>query len=123
MPKMIPTKERESTAEQTNAAPSDPRPSRVSDPLHSARKRSLFRIEERQEFRHQLAVMLAVSLSWFARIQPTWLRNWLADRSGDLFYLTFKTYRENVKANLSQVLGLPEDDRRVRRAALKVFRA
>jgi Kdo2-lipid IVA lauroyltransferase/acyltransferase len=123
MPKMIPTKELESTGEQTDAASSAPRPAIVSDPLHTARKRSLFKIEERQEFRHRLAVMLAVALSWFARVQPDWLRNWLADRSGDLFYLTFKTYRENVKANLSQVLGLPEDDKRVRRTALRVFRA
>ncbi len=120
---MIPTKELETTSEQPEVSSSDLREPPVSDPLHSARKRSHFRIEEPQELRHRLAVMLAIGLSWFARIQPSWFRSWLADRSGDLFYLTFKTYRQNVKANLAQVLGLPEDDNTVRKTAIRIFRA
>ena len=92
------------------------------NPLHAARHRAPFAVEERQEFRHRLAIFVAVTISWLARTMPAWLRTWLADRSGDLFYVSFKTYRENVKANLAQVLGLPESDSRVRKAAIRVFR-
>lgn len=94
----------------------------VVDPLHAARKRSLFQLEQPQEFRHRLAIMFAAVLAWFAWVQPSWLRNWLADRSGDVFYVLFKTYRENVKANVAQVLGVPETDHVVKRTTLRIFR-
>ena len=93
------------------------------NPLHADRKRSQFRLEKPQELRHKLAIMLALGLSTFARIQTDWSRNWLADRRGDLFYVTFKTYRQNVKANIAQVLGLPEDHRKVRHTTLRIFRS
>jgi KDO2-lipid IV(A) lauroyltransferase len=97
-------------------------PNGNANPLHASRKRSPFVVEHRQEFRYRLAIFVAVCSSWLARTMPAWMRNWIADRSGDLFYLTFKTYRDNVKANLAQVMSLPETDRRVRRAAIRVFR-
>ncbi len=119
----MPTTDLEPKNQTTSAAPPDADDVKIANPLHADRKRSHFRLEEPQEYRHKLAIMLALSLSWFARIQPGWARNWLADRSGDLFYATFKTYRENVKANIAQVLGLPEDHRAVRDTTLKVFRS
>ena len=118
---MTPTKELQTTAE--DASPRVRPAPRPTDPLHSARKRSLYVVEERREFRYRLAVMLAVSVSWFARVQPRVLRYWMADRSGDLFYVLFKTYRDNVKANIAQVLNLPDSDGRVRRTAIKIFRS
>jgi len=119
----MPTTDLEPKNQTTGAAPPDANDFRLANPLHADRKRSHFRLEEPREYRHKLAIMLALSLSWFARIQPGWARNWLADRSGDLFYATFKTYRENVKANIAQVLGLPEDHRTVRDTTLKIFRS
>jgi KDO2-lipid IV(A) lauroyltransferase len=100
----------------TNTAPTAAGPS-VDD-----RKRALFQAEKPQEFRLRLAIASAIAFSWCARVLPAWMRNWLADRSGDLFYVSFKTYRHNVKANVSQVLGLPDDDPNVRRAAIRIFR-
>lgn len=86
------------------------------------RKGSRFEKDAPQEFRQRLAVLVAMVFSWIARSMPGFARNWLADRSGDLFYVSFKTYRHNVTANAAQVLGLPATDPRVRRTTIRIFR-
>lgn len=46
----------------------------------------------------------------------------LADLGGFLFYLLFPTYRENVKSNISHVLGPDASEREVRRVTRSAFR-
>jgi len=90
----------------------------------SLRQRSSvrFRREERRELRYQLSVAVAVSLSWVAALTPRLLRNWLADRFGDLFFRLAPTYRENVLANVRQVLGAETPAEEPRRATQRIFR-
>ncbi|MEX2426240.1 MAG: hypothetical protein WD401_05685 [Thermomicrobiaceae bacterium] len=66
---------------------------------------------------------------WLARLvsRTFWLFNRqflyrLADAGGFLFYLLFPTYRDNVKANLSNVMGPGASEREIRRMARGVFR-
>jgi lauroyl/myristoyl acyltransferase len=86
-------------------------------------RRARFRLEERREFRYHLSVAIAITFSWIVRLTPERLRNWLADRGGDFFHRFSPTYRQNVTANVAQVMGLPDDSPEVRAATKRVFRA
>src|SRR5690606_22266624 len=53
---------------------------------------------------------------------PRPLRYWFADRVADIFHRSTHTYRDNVQANVAQVLGTVIDDPSVKAAARNVFR-
>jgi lauroyl/myristoyl acyltransferase len=71
-------------------------------------KRPRFRREERHEVRYHLSVLIAEVFSWLFWIVPGPIRYWLADRIGDIFRRSTHTYRDNVEANIAQVLGEPD---------------
>jgi lauroyl/myristoyl acyltransferase len=95
----------------------------LAEPERVDSRRARFRLEERREFRYHLSVAIAITFSWIVRLTPERLRNWLADRGGDFFHHFSPTYRQNVTANVAQVMGLPEDSPEVRAATKRVFRA
>jgi KDO2-lipid IV(A) lauroyltransferase len=82
----------------------------------------LFKREERHEFRYQLSVFFATSLSWLFWLIPRRLRYAIADRVGDVFRRTTHTYRDNVESNISQVLGLDRSSPEVSAAVKSIFR-
>lgn len=84
-------------------------------------KTTLFRKEDRHEFRYQLSVFLAGTFSWVFFLMPTPMRDWVATRLGMLFYRMSHAYRENVEANVGQVLGKARNDADVRAVARSVF--
>jgi KDO2-lipid IV(A) lauroyltransferase len=81
-----------------------------------------FRLEKRREVRYLLAIMIAIFFSWLVRLMPTWFRYWLADHGGNLSYRLSTTYRENVRANLSQAMHEPVESARVTETAKAIFR-
>ncbi len=73
-------------------------------------------------FKLRLAIWLARAVSrlfWLLNRRALYL---LSDIGGLLFYLLFPTYRNNVRSNLSHVLGPEASDRELRRATRNVFR-
>lgn len=80
-----------------------------------------FRRERRREFRYLLSIALAVALSWIAWLMPVGLRNWIADSGGVLYFRLSKTYRDNVCANLAQVLDRDVLSPEVHQAARRIF--
>lgn len=88
----------------------------------SARKRTpLFKREERHEFRYQVSVFLAELFSWTFWLIPKPIRYAIADRAGDIFRRATNTYRDNVEANVAQVLGLTPESEDVRTAVKSIF--
>jgi lauroyl/myristoyl acyltransferase len=78
--------------------------------------------KKREEFRYLLAVFIADLLSWLIWIVPRPVRYSIADHVGDIFRASTHTYRDNVEANVSQVLGTGRDDVEVAAAAKTIFR-
>lgn len=87
-----------------------------------AKSRPAFRKEERHEFRYRLSIGFATGFSWFAWAVPMPLRMLIADGFGLLFYVLSPTYRENVEANVRQVLPDGSSERVVRRTIRSIFR-
>ena len=85
-------------------------------------RRAQFRREERREVRYMLSVGLAVWFSWVFWLLPVRVRNFIADRGGEYFYRRSQTYRDNVRANLRQVLPAETSDEELSAAAEQVFR-
>ncbi len=85
-------------------------------------QRVQFRREERREVRYVLSIGLAVAFSWIFWLMPAALRRLITERGGQAFYRRSRTYRENVLANLRQVLppGTPEEE--LEATAREVFR-
>lgn len=81
-----------------------------------------FKLEERDWLRRRLAILLAEVLSWTVGLLPWPLRFWLADRAGDVWHRFAPTYRANVRANLTQVVGDAVTPRRMDRLVRGVFR-
>jgi KDO2-lipid IV(A) lauroyltransferase len=81
-----------------------------------------FRLEKRREVRYLLAIICAIFFSWLVRFMPTRFRYWLADRCGSLSFRLSTTYRENVRANISQALGEPPESPQVTETAKAIFR-
>ena len=81
-----------------------------------------FRREERREFRYVLSIALAIVCSWFVAVLPGRIRDWLADRGGDLYWRLAPTYRANVLANIGQVMGPAAAPEAVETAARRAFR-
>lgn len=73
-------------------------------------------------FKVQLAIFLArlgSRILWMFDLQTLYR---VADFGGLMFYLLFPTYRRNVKANLSHVVGQDVSDRELRRLTRSAFR-
>jgi lauroyl/myristoyl acyltransferase len=81
-----------------------------------------FQREARREFRHQLSVACAIAASWLTWIVPACIRYRIADRCGDLFYRFSPTYRDNVRANIEQVLGPRATFDEINRCTREIFR-
>jgi lauroyl/myristoyl acyltransferase len=64
-----------------------------------------YRRERPRELRYKLAVGIANVVSRIVSWMPDGLRDWLADRAGDLWIRTTPVYRANVIANIGQVMG------------------
>ncbi len=82
----------------------------------------LFKREERHELRYQLSIFLAELFSWIFWMIPGRVRYFFADRVADAFRRMTHTYRDNVEANVSQVLGLPTDSMEVQKSVASIFR-
>ncbi len=85
-------------------------------------KGTKFQREERREIRYPLSVACAKIVSWFTRLTPPAFRYRIADRGGDLYYRFAHIYRDNVRANISQVLGPAASEEELEDATRKVFR-
>ena len=81
-----------------------------------------YRREDPRRVRHRLAVSIATAVSHVAWRLPDPVRNFLADRFGDIWIRTTPVYRANVLANLHQVLGPEVSRHAVERMAVAVFR-
>lgn len=104
------------------AKPDRPSDGRAAVGSKPHRRRADFRLEKRREFRYVLSIATAIICSWLARFLPRRFRYWLADRSGDFSFRHSTTFRENVKANLAQVLAQDPDALVVLKASRTVFR-
>lgn len=85
-------------------------------------RRAQFRREDRREFRYLLSISLAVAFSWIFWLMPARLRRLIADRGGEIFYRRSATYRDNVRANLRQVLAAETSEEELDAAAEQIFR-
>jgi lauroyl/myristoyl acyltransferase len=68
-----------------------------------------------------LSVAIAEALSWCFWLIPAWLRYRLADAAAAVFHRSTNTYRDNVEANVRQVLGPEASDREVKALARGIF--
>lgn len=84
-------------------------------------KRPAFRKEQRHELRYHLSIALASLLSWIFFLMPSLLRIWVTRRLGLLFFRASHAYRENVEANLRQVVGPEAPGAEVRALARSIF--
>ena len=85
-------------------------------------RRPIFRREDRHELRYHLSIAIAETLSWLFWIVPRPVRYWIADRVGDVFRRSTNTYRDNVEANVSQVLGVDRESPEVACLVRSIFR-
>src|SRR5215203_2076355 len=69
-----------------------------------------YRREQPRQLRYRLATGIASAVSRVVSWLPDRVRDWIADRAGDLWIRLTPAYRANVIANLGQVLG-PETSR------------
>lgn len=81
-----------------------------------------FRREERREFRYLLSLSIAEAMSWFLWLMPRRLRYFLADMLSASFHRSTHTYRDNVEANVRQVVGADVSDDEVKALARDVFK-
>lgn len=81
-----------------------------------------FRREDKRELRYLLSITIAQAMSWLLWLIPTPVRYVLADLLSTLFHRSTHTYRDNVEANVRQVVGpdLPDGD--VKAIAKGIFR-
>ena len=86
------------------------------------RSRHQFRREPRRELRYHLSIAIAKSISWSLWLTPRALRHWLTDRLAATFFRSSRTYRENVLANLRQVMPASTSNDELYTAARTVFR-
>jgi lauroyl/myristoyl acyltransferase len=81
-----------------------------------------YRRERPRQLRYRLAIGIAAVVSRVVSWLPDRVRDGIADRAGDIWIRLTPVYRENVIANLSQILG-PETPRSELEAkARQVFR-
>lgn len=85
-------------------------------------KPPLFRREQRHEVRYLMSVMIAELLSWTFWLIPHRVRGGMADRLADIVLRMSNTYRDNVKANVSQAAGAELPAEEVERITRSIFR-
>ncbi|HYJ13234.1 MAG TPA: lysophospholipid acyltransferase family protein [Thermomicrobiales bacterium] len=90
--------------------------------MPSRNGKATFQREKRHEFRYLLAIRIADFLSWIIWLVPKPVRYWFADRVADTFRSMTHTYRDNVEANVAQVVGQPVESETVQRATAHIFR-
>jgi lauroyl/myristoyl acyltransferase len=76
----------------------------------------------RDPFKLRLAIWLARAFSRFLWLFSRRTLYLIADAGGLLIYMLFPTYRENVRSNVSHVLGPDASEREIRRTTRNVFR-
>ncbi|MFM9108222.1 MAG: lysophospholipid acyltransferase family protein [Chloroflexota bacterium] len=81
-----------------------------------------FRHERRDWLRRRLSILLAEAMTWTVGVMPGPVRDWIADRAGDLWHRAAPTYRGNVRENLRQVLGAARSERELDDIVRRVFR-
>jgi KDO2-lipid IV(A) lauroyltransferase len=87
-------------------APTPPEAQGNAVPGRVARRPSdRFRRERPREFRYKLAIGLATAVSRVVSWLPDRVRDGLADLAGDIWVRLTPVYRENVIANIGQILG------------------
>src|SRR5689334_19704805 len=83
----------------TPDAPAAPAPRRGRRPSPE------FRRHGRPDLKSRLSIAFAEAMSWVVDALPTPVRNWGADRFGDIWIRLTPTYRASVIANIGQVVG------------------
>jgi lauroyl/myristoyl acyltransferase len=81
-----------------------------------------YRLESRREIRHRLAIASADVVSRLTSWLPDPVRDGIADLAGDIWVRTAPAYRENVIANLAQVMGPATPRPQLESMAQGVFR-
>ncbi|HET7095117.1 MAG TPA: hypothetical protein VFI22_16620, partial [Thermomicrobiales bacterium] len=87
------------------ASPEAAAPSAEPAIRRSRRPSPEYRRHGRPDLKSRLSIAFAEALSWIVDALPTPLRNWGADRAGDIWIRLTPTYRANVIANIGQVVG------------------
>lgn len=87
----------------------------------STTKPPRFRREDKREVRYVLSIAIAEAMSWLFWVIPTRVRYLLADTLSALFHRSTRTYRDNVEANVRQVLGPDVSEREVRDIVKQIF--
>ena len=107
-----------------DAPPPAPEPAPPVAPSQRQRRASprFVRDRERPDLKSRLSVAFAVTLSRLVSWVPTPLRNWGADRVGDVWLRLTPVYRANVVANVDQVIGPGAPPRTLDRLARQIFR-
>lgn len=88
----------------------------------STTKHPRFRREDRRELRYLLSVTIAESLSWLFWLIPTRVRYAIADTLSAVFHRSTHTYRDNVEANVRQVVGAEVPEEQIRETGKGIFR-
>lgn len=88
----------------------------------STKKQPRFRREDKREVRYLLSISIAEAMSWLLWLIPTRLQYFLVDMLSTLFHRSTHTYRDNVEANVRQVVGSDVPDREVEAIAKGIFR-
>lgn len=94
----------------------------VTTSSRSTTKHPRFRREERREFRYLLSITIAETLSWLFWLIPTRARYALADTLSAAFHRSTHTYRDNVEANVRQVVGEGVPDEQIQEIGKGIFR-
>src|SRR5687768_16107903 len=108
----------------TAAAEHDDPATPIDSPVRSILRRpsDRYRRERPRQLRYRLAVGIAAVVSHIVACLPNRVRDGIADRAGDIWIRLTRVYRENVIANLAQVMG-PEIPRpELEAKARQVFR-
>ncbi len=108
----------------TAAAENDDPATPVDSPMRRILRRpsERYRRERPRQLRYRLAVGIAEVVSRIVAWLPDRVRDGIADRAGDIWIRSTPVYRENVIANLAQVLG-PETPRpELEAKARQIFR-
>lgn len=88
----------------------------------STTKHPRFRREDKREVRYLLSITIAETLSWLFWMVPTSVRYGIADILSALFHRSTHTYRDNVEANVRQVIGPDISEDHVKAITTGIFR-
>jgi lauroyl/myristoyl acyltransferase len=109
-------------APRNEAAASEPAPTAAAPPRRARRPSPEFRRRGRLDLKSRLSIAFADAMSWVVDALPTPVRNWAADRVGDVWIRLTPTYRASVIANIGQVVGPRVSMAEKERMARNIFR-